>query len=193
MDMTGEFRIPAPRQQVWEALNDPETLKQCIPGCESMEKISDTEFAAKMLSKVGPVKARFVTRLTLSNLNPPTSYTIAGEGQGGVAGFAKGSADVTLEDEGPETVLRYAAQFQAGGKLAQVGSRLLGGTARKLADDFFGAFAARLSPQPAAIETPAEAAAPQPPAPRGKGRRVLLWVAAVAILIGLLAWAISAW
>jgi hypothetical protein len=150
MDMTGEFRIPAPRQQVWEALNDPAILGQAIPGCQSIEKLSDTEFAAKMLSKVGPVKARFATKLTLTHLNPPASYTIAGEGQGGVAGFAKGSADVTLEEDGRDTVLRYSARLQTGGKLAQVGSRLLGATARKMANRFFSKFAGLLTPDAAA-------------------------------------------
>lgn len=144
MDLTGEFRIPASRQQVWEALNDPDTLRASIPGCQSLDKVSDTEFNAKMLSKVGPVKAKFATKITLSNLNPPQSYTLSGQGQGGVAGFAKGSADVTLLEEDSETVLHYSARIQVGGKLAQVGSRLLKGTARKLAAEFFGNFAAQL-------------------------------------------------
>lgn len=192
MDMTGEFRIPAPRQKVWDALNDPEALKQCIPGCESIEKISDTEFAANVLSKVGPVKAKFATKLTLSNLDPPASYTIAGEGQGGVAGFAKGSADVTLEEDQSETVLRYAAQFQAGGKLAQVGSRLLGGTARKLADDFFGNFAAFFGATPAEREAARETAAPRPVS-SSKGLHPLVWVVALILLVVLLIWAFRAW
>ena len=192
MDMTDEFRIPAPRQKVWDALNDPETLKQCIPGCEAIEKISDTEFAVKVLSKVGPVKAKFATKLTLSNLDPPASYTIAGEGQGGVVGFAKGSADVTLEEDQSETVLRYAAQFQAGGKLAQVGSRLLGGTARKLADDFFGNFAAFFGPTPAEREAARETAAPRPVS-SNKGLHPLLWVVALILLVVLLIWAFRAW
>ncbi|MFQ5993907.1 MAG: carbon monoxide dehydrogenase subunit G [Acidiferrobacterales bacterium] len=140
MDVNGEFHIPAPRQEVWQALTDPEVLKQSIPGCESFEKVSDTEFSAKMRSRVGPVNAKFATKITLANLDPPKSYTLIGEGQGGVAGFAKGSADVALEEEGGATVLRYAARFHAGGKLAQIGSRLLGGTARKMADSFFSRF-----------------------------------------------------
>lgn len=192
MDMTGEFRIPAPRQKVWDALNDPEALKQCIPGCESIEKISDTEFAVKVLSKVGPVKAKFATKLTLSNLDPPASYTIAGEGQGGVAGFAKGSADVTLEEDQSETVLRYAAQFQAGGKLAQVGSRLLGGTARKLADDFFGNFAAFFGPTPAEREAARETAAPRPVS-SSQRLHPLVWVVTLILLVVLLIWAFRAW
>ena len=144
MDLKGEFRIPASRQQVWEALNDADTLRASIPGCQSLEKLSDTDFNARVLSKIGPVKAKFATKITLSNLKPPVSYTLSGQGQGGVAGFAKGSADVTLLEENSETVLRYSARVQVGGKLAQVGSRLLKGSARKLAEEFFGNFARQL-------------------------------------------------
>ena len=146
MDMQGERRIPAPRQLVWERLNDPETLKQCIPGCETIEKISDTEFTAKVVARVGPVKASFSGKVTLGDLNPPSGYTITGEGTGGVAGFAKGSATVTLEEEGAETVLRYGAHGQVGGKLAQIGSRLIDATARKMADEFFTRFVGVMSP-----------------------------------------------
>lgn len=141
MDITGEFEIPASRQQVWEALNDPAVLAQCIPGCESIERESDTELLAKMRAKIGPVKARFESRILLSNLNPPQSYTISGEGKGGPAGFGKGSADVTLDEDNGSTTLSYTATLQVGGKLAQVGSRLVGGAARKIADDFFSKFA----------------------------------------------------
>src|SRR6266568_786568 len=140
MEMTGERRIPAPRQTVWERLNDPETLKACIPGCESIEKVSDTEFTAKVTAKVGPVKATFNGKVTLTDLNPPAGYTITGEGTGGVAGFAKGSATVALEEDGAETVLRYGVQAQVGGKLAQIGSRLIDATARKMSDEFFKNF-----------------------------------------------------
>jgi carbon monoxide dehydrogenase subunit G len=146
MDMQGERRIPAPRQAVWERLNDPETLKQCIPGCESVDKLSDTEFTAKVVARVGPVRANFTGKVTLADLDPPAGYTISGEGQGGVAGFAKGSAKVALEEEGGETVLRYGVQAQVGGKLAQIGSRLIDATARKMADDFFSKFVALVSP-----------------------------------------------
>lgn len=141
MDISGDFDIPASRQQVWDALNDPGVLAQCIPGCESIERESDTELLAKMMAKIGPVKARFESRILLSNLNPPHSYTISGEGKGGPAGFGKGSADVTLTDSGGNTMLHYIATLQVGGKLAQVGSRLVGGAARKIADDFFSKFA----------------------------------------------------
>ena len=146
MEMQGERRIPAPRQAVWEKLNDPEILKQCIPGCQEIEKTSDTEFTAKVRAKVGPVSANFTGKVTLTDLNPPQGYTISGEGQGGVAGFAKGSAKVALDEEGAETVLRYDVQAQVGGKLAQIGSRLIDGTARKLSDEFFGNFVALMSP-----------------------------------------------
>jgi carbon monoxide dehydrogenase subunit G len=141
MDMTGEYHIPAPRQRVWEGLNDPNILKGCIPGCQEIEKVSDTEFTAKVLAKVGPVRATFGGKVTLSDLDPPQGYTIAGEGTGGVAGFAKGSAQVNLIEEDGGTLLKYTAQAHVGGKLAQIGSRLVGATARKMADDFFGRFA----------------------------------------------------
>ena len=140
MDIRGEFRIPAGVETVWAALNDSSVLKQCIPGCKELENTSDTELTAKMQSKIGPVKTNFVTSLTLSELNPPHSYVISGEGKGGAAGFARGSAKVNLEQEGDETVLRYEAEVKVGGKIAQIGSRLIDGTARKLAQDFFSKF-----------------------------------------------------
>jgi hypothetical protein len=148
MEMHGERRIPAPREAVWARLNDPETLKECIPGCQSVDKVSDTEFTAKVTAKVGPVRANFAGRVTLTDLDPPTGYTISGEGTGGVAGFARGSAKVTLEEDGAETVLRYGVQAQVGGKLAQIGSRLIDGTARKMADEFFSSFVTQMTPQP---------------------------------------------
>jgi carbon monoxide dehydrogenase subunit G len=146
MEMHGERRIPAPREAVWARLNDAETLKNCIPGCQEIEKTSDTEFAAKVRAKVGPVSANFSGKVTLGDLDPPNGYTISGEGQGGVAGFAKGSAKVSLDEEGGETVLRYGVQAQVGGKLAQIGSRLIDASARKMADDFFTRFVAVFSP-----------------------------------------------
>jgi uncharacterized protein len=146
MEMHGELRIPAPRAEVWEKLNDAETLKSCIPGCETIEKLSDTEFTAKVVARVGPVKASFLGKVTLTDLNPPESYTITGEGTGGVAGFAKGSAKVSLDDAGAETVLRYGVQAQVGGKLAQIGSRLIDATSRKMADEFFNRFLGVMSP-----------------------------------------------
>jgi carbon monoxide dehydrogenase subunit G len=145
MDITGEFTIPAPRERVFAALNDPEVLKRCIPGCEVLEQTSDSTFDAKMAAKIGPVKAKFDTAIELSDVNPPESYTISGQGKGGPAGFGKGSAQVTLEEQGDETVLRYEAALQVGGKLAQIGSRLVGGTAKKIANDFFSKFVEEVS------------------------------------------------
>jgi uncharacterized protein len=145
MDLTGEERIAASRDTVWKALNDPEILKACIPGCESLEKISDTELEATVGVKMGPVKARFSGRVELTNLNPPSSYTISGEGKGGVAGFAKGGADVTLIEEGSETVLAYVVNADVGGKIAQLGSRLIASTSKKLATQFFENFNAAVS------------------------------------------------
>jgi uncharacterized protein len=150
MEMTGEFRIPASRQRVWEGLNDPEILKSSIPGCQTIEKLSDTEFTAKVVAQVGPVKANFAGKVTLSDLDPPQSYTIAGEGSGGVAGFAKGSAKVNLADDGGATVLNYAVQAHVGGKLAQIGSRLIDSVARKMAENFFTRFVAAVAPEAAA-------------------------------------------
>lgn len=140
MDMTGEYRIPAPRQTVWEALNDPEVLRQCIPGCEEIDKLSATEMTAKVTAKVGPVKARFSGKVTLSDLDPPNGYRISGEGTGGAAGFAKGGAAVKLADDGEGTRLNYTVEAHVGGKLAQIGSRLVDAAAKKVADDFFRNF-----------------------------------------------------
>lgn len=147
MDLTGEVRLAAPRETVWRALNDPEVLKQAIPGCESVEKISDTEFSAKVALKIGPMSAKFAGKGTLSDLDPPNGYTISGEGQGGVAGFGKGSAKVALVEDGAETILRYTAAAQVGGKIAQLGARLIDATAKKLADQFFTKFAAVVNGQ----------------------------------------------
>ncbi len=140
MEIKGEYSIPASREEVWAALNDPDVLKQCIPGCEEIEKLSDTEMTAAVTAKVGPVKAKFKGKVTLSDLDPPNGYTISGEGQGGAAGFAKGGAKVVLAADGQGTVLTYDVDATVGGKLAQIGSRLIEGTARKMADQFFSAF-----------------------------------------------------
>ena len=146
MDMTGERYIPLPQQQVWEALNDPEVLKACIPGCDSIEKQSDTEYKVAMTAAVGPVKAKFSGKLQLSDLNPPSSYSLAFEGSGGAAGFGKGGAQVSLAPEAGGTKLSYTAKATVGGKLAQVGSRLVDAAARKMADDFFSRFDATVAP-----------------------------------------------
>lgn len=143
MDMTGEYRIAAPREAVWAALNDPEVLRACIPGCESLEKDGDG-MTASVVAKIGPVKAKFSGKVRLENLVPPESYSIVGEGQGGVAGFAKGGADVRLAADGAATILTYTAKAQIGGKLAQLGSRLIDGTAKSMADQFFSAFSEKV-------------------------------------------------
>lgn len=170
MEMTGEFRIPAPRERVWQALNDPETLKRAIPGCQTIEKVTDTEFTAKVVAKVGPVRATFGGKVNLTDLDPPKAYTISGEGSGGVAGFAKGSAKVNLEEESDDaTRLRYEVQAHVGGKLAQIGSRLIDATSRKMADDFFGNFVAAISPsaEESGVAAGETAAAPAASAPAG--------------------------
>jgi carbon monoxide dehydrogenase subunit G len=157
MELKGEVRIPAARAVVWDGLNDPEVLKQCIPGCQEIEKTSDTELAAKVVLKVGPVKAPFKGKVTLSDLDPPNGYTITGEGQGGAAGFARGEATVQLADDGGATVLSYTARATIGGKLAQLGQRLLDATANKLAGEFFGKFSEVVAaPAEAAVEPAAE-------------------------------------
>ncbi|MFL0694719.1 MAG: carbon monoxide dehydrogenase subunit G [Agrobacterium tumefaciens] len=141
MDMQGSERIEAPVETVWRALNDPEILKQSIPGCESLEKTSDSQMTAKVVLKIGPIKAKFEGTVELQNLNPPHSYTISGEGKGGLAGFAKGGADVTLTpEEGGTTLLTYTVKAEVGGKIAQLGSRLIESTSKKLAGEFFSNF-----------------------------------------------------
>ncbi|MCB5201480.1 carbon monoxide dehydrogenase subunit G [Neorhizobium sp. T786] len=140
MDIEGEERIVAPRDIVWAALNDPEILKQCVPGCQSLEQTSPTELVTTVRIKIGPVAANFNGEITLSNINAPESYTISGEGKGGIAGFGKGSADVSLVEDGVETILKYTAKAQVGGKIAQLGSRLIDSASRKLAQQFFADF-----------------------------------------------------
>jgi carbon monoxide dehydrogenase subunit G len=146
MTMNGEVQLAAPREVVWAKLNDAEVLKQCIPGCEELNKVSDTEFQAVATIKIGPVKARFKGRVNLSDMDPPNGYKISGEGEGGVAGFAKGGAVVKLSEKDGGTLLSYDVESQIGGKLAQLGQRLVQGTAKKLADDFFNKFAAAVAP-----------------------------------------------
>ena len=204
MEMTGEYRIPAPREAVWAALNDPVVLQSCIPGCESLERGAENEFKATVRAKVGPVSARFSGKVTLSDFDPPKSYRISGEGQGGAAGFAKGGAVVNLEEDGAGTILRYTADAQVGGKLAQIGSRLIDGTAKKLADEFFEAFAAKVGgmagpaasgPAEAAAATAVAGAVPASPAPAPSGSppsaksAATRWiaVAGVAVLV-VIAW-----
>jgi carbon monoxide dehydrogenase subunit G len=140
MEMTGEQLIPASQQDTWNALNDPEILKSCVPGCESIDLIAEHEYQVLMVARVGPVSAKFKGKLSLSDLDPPNSYTIAFEGQGGGAGFGKGGAQVSLAQEAEGTRLTYKVKASVGGKLAQIGSRLVDAAARKLSDDFFKAF-----------------------------------------------------
>lgn len=174
MKMTGEEIIAAPRRVVWDALNDPEVLKQCITGCEEIKKKSDTEFEAKVTAKVGPVKASFIGAVKLSKLNPPRSYVISGEGKGGVAGFAKGGATVQLSDTADgQTKLSYDVDAQVGGKLAQIGSRLIDSTAKKMAADFFKKFNKVVSEraQAAAAAAPAKAEAKKAPAKKAATKK----------------------
>jgi len=150
MDMSGDRLIAAPRARVWDALNDPEILKACIPGCETIEKLSDTELTAVVAVKLGPISARFNGKVQLSDLDPPAGYTISGEGQGGVAGFAKGGAKVGLAEEGEATRLTYAVNAQVGGKMAQLGGRLIDSTAKSYAETFFTRFSELVAPPPPA-------------------------------------------
>jgi uncharacterized protein len=178
MEMTGEQLIPLPQQRVWEALNDPGILKACIPGCESIEKISDTEYKVVMTAAIGPVKAKFNGKLLLADLNPPHSYSIAFEGTGGAAGFGKGAAQVSLLLEGSGTRLTYKATASVGGKLAQIGSRLIDGVAKKMADDFFARFNATV-----ARESPDTIELLPPPARASVSARTWAIVAIVVLLI----------
>ncbi len=163
MDMTGERRIPAPRQVVWDALNDAAVLKDCIPGCQTLEKLSDTQMKATASIKLGPISAKFSGNVELSEIDAPNSYTIGGEGQGGVAGFAKGGAKVFLTDDAAGTLLRYEVSAQVGGKIAQLGARLIDATAKQMADAFFDKFSAAAqalvppAPEPEAVATVAPA------------------------------------
>lgn len=184
MELQGERLIPVTQDKTWAALNDPQVLKACIGGCESLERSGDDAFAAVVAVKVGPVSARFKGNLKLSNIQAPNSYTLHFDGQGGVAGFGKGSADVTLTAEGDAaTRLKYGAKAQVGGKIAQVGSRLIDAAAAKLAEDFFKAFEAQLAPPP-----PAGVDTGQVPLPADtpKGNRALWW--GIALLVAALLW-----
>jgi len=152
VEIRGQYRIGLPREKVFAALNDKVVLQACIPGCETLEKLSDTEMSARVRLRIGPVNATFNGKVTLSDINPPISYRISGEGQGGMAGFAKGGAVVTLAEEAcGDTLLTYDVDAQIGGKIAQVGARLITGTVKKLADQFFKKFAETLVRMPSAI------------------------------------------
>ena len=156
MEMSASRMLPVDRDTAWRALNDPEALKAAIPGCESMEKTGDNEYTAVVAASIGPVKARFKGKLAMEDVVPPESYTIRFEGQGGPAGFSKGTAQVKLTAEGGQTKLEYTASAQVGGRIAQAGQRLIDAAAAKLADEFFATFSAQLAPAaPAGAETPA--------------------------------------
>ena len=147
MDLSDEIRIAAPREDVYRALNDPDVLRECIPGCEELTQSEPDKLEAKVVLKIGPVKARFAGEVTLDTSNAPDGFTLSGEGKGGAAGFAKGGADVTLTEDGDETVLSYTAKVDIGGKIAQLGSRLIAGTAKKLSGKFFTKFGEVVSEQ----------------------------------------------
>ena len=153
MEMSGEFRIHAPLQVVWDSLNDPIVLKSCLKGCEQLDKLSDTAFAAILVVKVGPIKTTFAADIKLSDIDPPNAYVISGEGKGGSAGFAKGSAKVRLSNDDGVTVLAYTVDARVGGKLGQMGARVVDPVARRMADDFFGKLTEALSDPPAAEPT----------------------------------------
>ena len=199
MEMQGSVVIPAPRQAVWDALNDPEVLRRSIPGCQSINQISPTEIDAAVKAKVGPVSATFQGKVTLSDLDPPNGYTISGEGKGGAAGFAKGGAKVRLSDETDGTRLTYDVTATVGGKLAQIGSRLIDSTSKKLADEFFANFSRNVGGGPAEAvapeAAPAEAApakakpAPAPAKPsEAKGISPWIWIPVLVAVIGAILW-----
>ena len=190
MEMSKSCTIPASVEATWQALNDPQFLKDCIAGCESIERAADNDYKVRMAAKVGPVNARFTGRMLLEDLNPPTSYSLTFEGQGGAAGFAKGRARVSLtpQEGNAATLMSYEVQAQVGGKLAQVGSRLIDGAARKVADEFFAAFIEKISPKPPPGATAAPAAAAV--AQSGSSTRYRQWwaLAALAALAAAIGW-----
>jgi len=200
MEMSGEQLIPASQQDTWDALNDPQVLKACVPGCEAIDHIADNEYQVQMVARVGPVSAKFKGRLTLSDIKPPSSYSIAFEGQGGPAGFAKGGAQVRLSPQNGGTKLAYDVKASVGGKLAQIGSRLVDAAAKKVADDFFRNFTLRLSPEGSEEDTLVPAGGIKPrrkavsrvgevePAPTLSDRSIMIFaaVALIAVIAGLI-------
>ena len=197
MEMQGSVVIPAPRQTVWDALNDPEVLRQSIPGCQSITQISPTEIDASVRAKVGPVSATFNGKVTLSDLDPPNGYTISGEGKGGAAGFAKGGAKVKLTNEDQGTRLTYDVSATVGGKLAQIGSRLIDQTSKKLADEFFTNFSQNVGTAAAAAAEAVPEAAPAAaaPAPQAaalreskRGISSWVWIPVLVAVIGAILW-----
>lgn len=196
MELTGQQRIAAPIDKTWVALNDPGILKDCITGCESLDRVSDNEYTVAMAVRIGPVNAKFKGKLALENLQPPRAYTINFEGQGGVAGFGKGSADVKLTPDQGGTLLDYTARAQVGGKIAQIGSRLVDMAAQKMADDFFAAFNARVAPPQAVGADSATVGAggldagnqpgDKPSEPRGVPKWV--WIAGAIVVAAVVIW-----
>lgn len=177
MDVSGEYRLSVSRQAVWNALLDPEILQQCIPGCESFERLAEDHYQATVKTAIGPVKAMFRSELRILNAIPPESYRLEGEGKAGAVGFGRGAADVTLREEGGETVLTYSADFQVGGRLAQIGSRLVVGATRKIADQFFGRLTGVIDEHAKRVE------------PSGGGiRNELVWVAVTVIVVATVIW-----
>jgi len=186
MEMTNSRLIPAPMAAVWQALNDPDVLKASIPGCESLERTSDNEWQATVAARVGPVSAKFSGKMRMTDSTPPTGYTLQFEGQGGAAGFANGEARVTLAPAGDaQTTLTYVAKAQVGGKLAQIGSRLIDGAAAKLADEFFEKFSAQFAPLDAAAAAAATAA---PPVARSFAGGPLVRYVALALIVAIMVW-----
>ncbi len=198
MDMTGERRIPAPRQTVWTALNDTEVLKSCIPGCDKLERLETGELSASAAVKIGPISARFSGKVQLLDLDPPNGYRIEGEGTGGVAGFAKGGATVKLVTDGTDTVMSYDVKAQVGGKIAQLGARLIDATAKQMADAFFNRFASAVeaiatadsASAASAVATAEAAPIPAPSSislldmlPRPLGLPIVFWVGSAICLV----------
>jgi carbon monoxide dehydrogenase subunit G len=197
VEQSGEYRVPASRETVWEALNDPQVLSRCLDGCQSMEKTADDRFDAKVKAKVGPVRATFDAALQLEDVQPPERYTISANVKGGPAGFAKGTAHVSLTEDGDGTVLSYTVKANVGGKLAQVGNRLIDGAARKMAEDFFAALRRELGGEDAtdgddvdagsAAPGPSKSAGPEEARAYESGGKWMIWLAAfVALFLALL-------
>jgi carbon monoxide dehydrogenase subunit G len=192
MEMSGEQLVPAPQQAVWDALNDPEMLKACVPGCESIEPTGENAYQVLMVARVGPVSAKFKGKLTLSDIRPPESYSLAFEGQGGAAGFAKGGAQVRLSRKNEETLLAYDVKASVGGKLAQIGSRLVDAAAKKIADDFFRHFNEKVAAQQGDADSTvvlpkasAQGAAGELQAPALSNKTLALFAAGVLVVVAL--------
>ncbi|MDE0001736.1 MAG: carbon monoxide dehydrogenase subunit G [Rhodospirillaceae bacterium] len=192
--MRGEYQIAAGREAVWAALNDPSILQACLEGCESFDKISDTDFKAKMTTKVGPIRTKFACTIQLSDLDPPNAYTLSGKGDGGASGFAKGTVKVSLTESDGATVLGYTVDASLRGKIGQMGARVVDNVARSMADKFFGKLSARVEDEPAGGASGTESAAETEPSTEKKGFSLvhIILIAAVIALAGA-AYYISNW